>query len=163
MKTFQKFTLCNTKGQKILASDLLGWRDSVTGSDVFGPIDQYLWFVDGKQICIDKKGCWLRGLPDASGFIAFESDWRPDNCVLLDVYGKERMRLTVPWQMTGSAHPESSQPPTSFANTSAPCEHPQTGKKGIFGVTAWVERMGNFYFELDYHSGQFLWCRQIRD
>ncbi len=163
MKTIEKFTLHNNRGQKILASDLLRWRDPVTGGDVFGPIEKYSWVVDGNEICIDKQNRWLRELPDASGFIAFESDWRLDNCVLLDVYGKERIRLTVPWQMTGSSHPESGEAPTSFANTSAPCTHPITGELGVYGVTAWVERSGKYYFELNYQTGQFVWCRQIRD
>lgn len=147
----------------MLAADLLVWRDPVDGGSIFGPIEKYSWLVDEKEICIGDKGFYLKGLPDASGFIAFESDWKPDNCVLLDVYGKERMRLTVPWEMTGSTHPESAQAPTSFANTSAPYVNPQTGEVGVYGVTAWVERAGKFYFELDYHTGQFLWCRQIRD
>ncbi len=163
MKNFSKFTLSNIKGQRILASDLLMWRDPVTGSDVFGPIDQYSWFVDGKKICVNNNGWWLKGLPDATGFIGFESDWRPDNCVLLDVYGKERMRLTVPWKMTGSSDPASGVSPTSFTNITAPCINPTTGEIGLFGVSAWVERAGKYYFELDYHTGQFLWCRQIRD
>jgi hypothetical protein len=80
-----------------------------------------------------------------------------------DAYGKERMRLTVPWQMTGSTSSESGQPPTSFANISAPYTNPADVKEGKFGVTAWVEYAGKHYFELDYHSGQFLWCRCIMD
>jgi hypothetical protein len=163
MKVFSEFTLHNNRGQKIPASDLLAWKDPATGDSVFGPIEKYSWMVDDQEFFFKLEDVWLRSLPDASGFIAFESDWKPDNCVLLDVYGKERMRLTVPWEMTGSTHPESAHGPTSFANTSAPYEHPQTGERGKFGVTAWVERMGQFYFELDYHSGKFLWCRQIRD
>lgn len=73
------------------------------------------------------------------------------------------MRLTVPWQMTGSTSPESGQPPTSFENISAPYVNPADGKEGKFGVTAWVEYAGKHYFELDYHTGQFLWCKRIMD
>lgn len=103
-------------------------------------------------------------LPDSSGFLRFESGWdRSDNCLLLNAYGKERMRLTVPWEMTGSKHAESALAPTSFANISGPYVNPADGKEGQYGVTAWVERAGMFYFELDYHTGQFLWCKQIRD
>jgi hypothetical protein len=130
-----------------------------------GKVIQYEWSVGQTRVVVPIVTWTFRPvvLPDATGFIAFESDWKPNNCLLLDVYGKERMRLTVPWEMTGSTHPESARAPTSFANISEPYEHPQTGEKGKFGVTAWVERMGKFYFELDYHAGKFLWCKQIRD
>jgi len=73
------------------------------------------------------------------------------------------MRLTVPWQMTGSTSPESGQSPTTFGLVSAPYVNPADGQEGKFGVTAWVEYAGKFYFELDYHSGQFLWCKRIMD
>jgi len=73
------------------------------------------------------------------------------------------MRLTVPWQLTNPKNPESAKPPTSFALVSAPFVNPTDGKEGHFGVTAWVEHAGQYYFELDYHSGQFLWGRPIRD
>lgn len=163
MTHISKFSMHNNRGQKILVSDLLKWRDPDSGSEIFGPVVKYSWVVGAENYSLESTDIWLRELPDASGFIAFESDWKPDNCVLLDVYGKERIRLTVPWEMTGSTHPESAHAPTSFANISEPYEHPQTGEKGKFGATAWVERMGKFYFELDYHAGKFLWCRQIRD
>lgn len=163
MKTCNRFTLHNGRGQKILARDLLAWRDPVDGGSIFGPVEKYSWLVDDDEFFLISKGFYLKELPDATGFIAFESEWKPDNCVLLDVYGKERLRLTVPWQMTGSKHPESGRAPTSFANTSAPCINPQTGEVGRYGVTAWVERAGKYYFELDYQTGQFLWCRQVRD
>ncbi len=159
-----EFTLHGSSGASVLDKDFLFWIESHPGTN-FGRITSYSWCVNDKifrtQIDISKQ-VWS-SLPDTTGFIAFESDWKPDNCVLLDVYGKERMRLTVPWEMTGSTHPESAQAPTSFANTSAPCMHPLTGEPGTFGVTAWVERAGKYYFELDYHTGQFLWCRQVRD
>jgi len=164
IKKISNFTLHGSTGLSVLDSNFLAWLETHSSSEL-GRITAYGWRVGDNdfQIEIDiGKRTW-RVLPDATGFIAFESDWKPDNCLLLDVYGKERMRLTVPWEMTGSTHPESARAPTSFANASVPYEHPQTGEKGRFGVTAWVERMGKFYFELDYHAGKFLWCRQIRD
>lgn len=103
-------------------------------------------------------------LPDSSGFLRFESGWdRSDNCLLLDAYGQERMRLTVPWELTGSTNPESAKPPTSFDNVSGPYVNPADGKRGEFGVTAWVACAGKYYFELDYRTGKFLWCVGIRD
>ena len=75
------------------------------------------------------------------------------------------MRLTVPWQMTGATHPAAGQAPTSFDNISAPYLNPATGEQGTFGVTAHVAGLFGckFYFELNYHTGEFLWCKRIRD
>jgi hypothetical protein len=121
-------------------------------------------FFDMKIAVIDGRAkLAIAKLPDATGFLCFERDSTPDNCLLLDAHGKERMRLTVPWQLTKPRNPESAKPPTSFANISAPYINPADGKEGTFGVTAWVEHAGRYYFELDYHSGEFLWGREIRD
>lgn len=130
-----------------------------------GEVVQYEWRVGEDRLSVPpSKWSFVPAvLPDGSGFIGFEPTWSPDNCVLLDAYGRERMRLTVPWQMTGSKDPASGRSPTSFALTSAPSINPKTGQPGAFGVTAWVELAGMYYFELDYHTGEFLWCRQIRD
>ena len=73
------------------------------------------------------------------------------------------MRLTVPWQLTKPQNPESAKPPTSFADVSGPYSNPVDGRKGEFGVSAWVEHAGQYYFELNYHAGQFLWGKEIRD
>lgn len=157
----------NDRGQSVLYSEFKNWTDPITGSEIFGPVISYSWDTNGEKIeFFDPKNRFtLHPLPDASGFICFESRWEPDNCVLLDAYGKERMRLTVPWQMTGATDPEAGQAPTSFDNISEPCLDPETGQPGKFGVTAHVAGFFGckFYFELDYHSGQFLWCRRIRD
>ncbi|MDO9053144.1 MAG: hypothetical protein Q7U37_04330 [Gallionella sp.] len=160
MKKIEAFSLHNTKGQSILEKDFSGNPNCT----FYGPIVRYTWLLDGQQHEALRGGYW-HVLPDANGFICFErnSPAQPDNCLLLDAYGKERMRLTVPWQMTGSTSPESGQPPTSFANISEPYVNPADGIKGKFGVTAWVEYAGKYYFELDYHTGQFLWCKRIMD
>lgn len=163
MSKVENFTLHNDRGQSVLKKNLLTWVDELNHpSGIFGPVVRYTWIVDGQQHESPRTGYWWE-VPDASGFICFESDWKPDNCTLLDAYGKDRMRLTVPWQMTGSTSPESGQPPTSFENISEPYINPADGKQGKFGVTAWVEYAGKYYFELDYHTGQFLWCKRIMD
>lgn len=164
-KQIELFTKYNNRGQAVLLSEFNNWRDPVTGSEIFGPVTAYSWEVNGAEKRIDdlKSKLLIHLLPDASGFICFESDSKPDNCILLDAYGKERIRLTVPWQMTGSTSPESGQPPTCFENISTPYINPTDGKEGQFGVTAWVEYAGKYYFELDYHTGQFLWCKRIMD
>ena len=165
MSHIQKFTLHNDRGQSVEEKNLLLWEDNLHHpSGIFGPIVRYSWETDKKSFESPNTGYW-RLLPDASGFICFEKMWIPNNCVLLDAYGKERMRLTVPWQMTGATQPEAGLAPTSFDNVSEPCTNPATGEVGKFGVSAHI---GNgidskFYFELDWTTGQFLWCRQIRD
>ncbi len=159
------FTLHGSSGVSVLAKDFLKWLETHRSEELGEKIVAYSWHVDEKffKININIKKHYWRELPDSSGFICFESEAKPDNCALLDVYGKERMRLTVPWQMTGSTSPESGESPTSFENISTPYANPADGKKGKFGVTAWVEHAGKYYFELDYHTGQFLWCKRIMD
>lgn len=159
------FTLHGSSGVSVLAKDFLKWLETHRSDELGEKIVAYSWHVDEKfiKINIDIKKYYWRELPDSSGFICFESEVKPDNCALLDAYGKERMRLTVPWQMTGSTTPESGQSPTSFENISTPYANPADGKGGKFGVTAWVERAGKYYFELDYRTGQFLWCKRIMD
>ncbi len=163
MNKIVAFTLHNNRDQSVLENALVTWVDELRHpSGIFGPVIRYSWQVNGCQFESYRTGYW-RELPDSSGFICFESESKPDNCTLLDAYGKERMRLTVPWQMTGSTSLESGQSPTSFENISAPYVNPADGKEGKFGVTAWVEYAGKHYFELDYHTGQFLWCKHIMD
>lgn len=155
----------NDRGQSVSFSNFRAWRDPKTGSDIFGPVIAYTWHVEEAELRIDdpENRLSLNLLPDASGLICFESDWKPDNCLLLDAFGKERMRLTIPWQLTREKNPESAKPPTSFASVSGPLVNPADGKSGEFGVIAWVEHAGHYYFELDYHTGEFLWGREIRD
>jgi hypothetical protein len=166
MSRVERFTLHNDRGQSVLSCDLLKWADALNPSDdIFGPVIRYSWVVDGIQYkrWNQPPNFSLHELPDASGFVGFERDRKVDNCLLLDAFGKERMRLTVPWQLTRPQNPESAKPPTSFSNLSDPYINPADGKGGEFGVTAWVELAGMYYFELDYHTGQFLWGREIRD
>lgn len=155
----------NSRGQSVLFSTFKSWRDPVTRSDIFGPVIAYSWTVDEKLASLKdpKKNFSLHLLPDASGFICFENPWVPNNYLLLDAYAKERVHLTVPWQLTKPQNPKSADPPTFFAPLSDPYINPADGKPGQFGITAWVEYAGRYYFELDYHSGQFLWGREIRD
>ena len=167
MSKVKSFTLHNDRDLSIADSELLNWRKYYPDdkTDIFGPITKYSWLVNDAFYEAQKpKGQSWEILPDASGFIGFEKKrWEPDNCLLLDAYGKERMRLIVPWQLTHPKNPESAKPPTSFDNISEPYINPADGKQGEFGVTAWVEHAGKYYFELDYHSGQFLWGKEIRD
>ena len=161
MNKVENFTLHNDRDQSVLAKDLLTWVDELNHpSGIFGPVVRHTWVVSGKSFDSAKGGYW-RVLPDSSGFICFERESKPNNCVLLDAYGKERMRLSVPWKMTGATDPEAEQVST-FDNISAPYVNPVDGKEGQFGVVGWVGER-KYYFELDYHTGQFLWCKPIRD
>ncbi|GAA4346849.1 hypothetical protein GCM10023165_31660 [Variovorax defluvii] len=171
-RLIKRYTRHSDKGFALLDDQWIDWvlqhqgEPGATNENGwgFGRVTHYSWYVGDERIevSIDQ---WVHAhvLPDASGFIGFEKGWQPNNCVLLDVYGKERMRLTVPWQLTRPKNPESAKPPTSFTNVSDPYVNPENGKEGQFGVTAWVEYAGMYYFELDYRTGQFLWGREIRD
>ncbi|MDM0030443.1 hypothetical protein [Variovorax saccharolyticus] len=157
------FTLHDKLGNSMPDRDWLEWLNEHDGKG-FGPVYSYSWQVGSRRIetaAASKQAMEL--LPDATGFICFESEWKPDNCLLLDAFGSERVRLAVPWQLTRPKNPESAKPPTSFASVSEPYVNVTDGKKGRFGVTAWVELAGKYYFELDYHAGRFLWGREIRD
>jgi hypothetical protein len=159
----EHFTLHNNRGQSALDSELVELSLSQDPSKrIYGPFIRHSWQVNGQQFESDRPGHWCL-LPDASGFICFERERKPDNCVLLDAYGNERMRLTVPWQLTRHAYPESGKSPTHFDYPSEPHINPATGEKGSYGVEAWIEYAGKYYFELNYRTGQFLWGKEIRD
>ncbi len=150
------------EGNVILHDEWLSWLQSHDGRG-FGPVVMYSWVVaaDSYESLVDRKIFNWELLPDCSGFICFESAWKPDNCLLLDAFGKERMRLTVPWKMTGATNPEAEQAST-FGSIDGPYANPTSGKNGQFGVSGWVGQ-GKYYFELDYKTGIFLWCKPIRD
>lgn len=163
----RKFTLHNNRGQSVLESDLEKWKDPKSlGNDIFAPVIRYSWICGDLPMEAPKpiNRFWYL-LPDASGFICFErgSLKSPSNCILLDSCGKDRIRLSVPWTLTEKRNPASANSPTSFALVSEPLKNPADGRLGEFGVTAWVEHAGMYYFELDYHRGKFLWGREIRD
>jgi hypothetical protein len=143
------FTLHNAGGESVLSSELIGW--ALKAQWPFN-VASYSWTVDGEPFSHTKDSFWEE-LPDASGFICFESGFKPDNCYILDAYGKLRYRLHVPWELTGYEVPHGAK--MWFRNVG-------THNDGQFGVTAWVEYAGDFYFELDYHEGRFLWGREIR-
>lgn len=167
------FTWHGTEGFSVLAKDWLKWVELRNGRKGYGPengygfgrLTHYTWLVNEDQVSVPLeagKNSDLHLLPDASGFISFETAHVPNNCTLLDAYGKKRMRLTVPWQLTTANNPASNAPPTSFWGISEPYENPADGKPGVFGVKAWVEFGGEYYFELDWRMGQFLWGKEVR-
>ena len=166
MSKVEAFTLHNNRGQSVLERNLHEWVDPTNPqNDVFAPVIRYSWRVDDidYETPRPENRFWYL-LPDGTGFICFErGQLKPNNCLLLDAYGKERIRLNVPWQLTRNKNPESAISPTHFASDSVPYINPTDGKQGEFGVTAWVEHAGKYYFELDYHTGQFLWGKEIRD
>ncbi|MDW5443186.1 hypothetical protein [Polaromonas sp. SM01] len=162
MSAFVKnLTLHNAQGEEILASEILEWVAKQTPWRPFNTT-AYSWSVNEKTICLPLENFSLYLLPDASGFVRIEKDRVPNNCVLLDAHGQERMRLIVPWQLTTSRKAESALPSTSFISTGGPYENPMNNEMGKFGVRAWVELGGEFYFELDWRTGEFLWGREIR-
>lgn len=164
MSFISDFTLHGSSGLSVLDASFLDWLRNHKSEELGDKIVAYSWNVNGQhiKITIDTGKVTWYVLPDASGFICFERDHIPNNCTLLDVYGKERMRLTVPWQLTAANNPASNAPPTSFWGISEPYLNPADGQKGEFGVKAWVEFSGEYYFELDCRTGLFLWGKEIR-
>jgi hypothetical protein len=176
--TVSQFRLHNGKGQSILDSDLTLWMTQNGKFQVFGPVTLYSWEISGTLIEFDNSAqtASIKILPDATGFICFENTFAPDNCLLLDAWGKERMRLTVPWEMTGyegvppDMRTQGKPMPRKmwFRNVSTPHTHPDTGEPGQFGVSANLEYGDgeydycDYYFELDWRTGEFLWGRPIR-
>ncbi|MDG2537749.1 hypothetical protein P5Y53_08765 [Dyella jiangningensis] len=149
------FTMHDALGNSVLVREWLQWVRSHNGPGDFGVTTHYTWSVDGNRVCVpvDIAQVTWNELPDASGFICFEKGFRSDNCYVLDAYGNERYRLRVPWEQTPYDVPAGAK--MWFRNVG-------THNDGQFGVAAWIEFAGDFYFELDYHEGCFLWGKEIR-
>lgn len=164
MKAIKNFTLHGANGLKVLETHFLDWLQTHKFEELGGTIAAYSWTVDGQniQVPIDTSRLTWRLLPDQSGFICFERGYVPNNCTLLDAFGKQRMRLTVPWQLTKGRDTASNAAPSCFVGISAPYANPVDGNEGKFGVKAWVEYAGEYYFELNWHTGEFLWGKEIR-
>jgi len=174
--TVRDFTKHGEFGHSVLDSKWLDWIEdhrNNPGSTYdnrygFGRLINYSWFVGDKRIEMPfvQWDYWCE-LPDASGFIVFQGKRNTDNCVLRDVYGKDRMRLIVPYELTGLDIPKDTE--MYFKHISEPYRNPKDGQEGNFGVKAWIAGSGSggylegdWYFELDYHAGKFLWGREIR-
>ena len=164
MTVVQSFTLHGSSGINVLDAEFLNWLKTHSPDELGAKIVAYSWQVGNQrfEVTIDIGGNRWSLLPDSSGFISFNSMRIPNNCKLLDVFGKERSTLNVPWQLTRPKNPASNAPPTSFSHTSSPYINPANNKLGEFGVKAWVELAGEYYFELDWKTGEFLWGREIR-
>lgn len=106
----------------------------------------------------------LEPLPDWSGLIMVDSRNVPNNAVLLDPCGEVLRGLRVPWEMVSKDEPEECY----FVRVARDGTgwNEATGEEGRFGLEArlcwspWV--YGDFYFELDWHRGEFLWRSPLR-
>jgi hypothetical protein len=153
-KKIHLLTLENAKGEMVLFAEFTG----NPACPYFGPTINYMWEVDGTKFSKpNPRNDYLRPLPDATGFLLCENLERNDNLVLLDAYGKERMRLSIPWQLTRDPHPEMTEYPSHFIGLTTPWDNPETGEVGKFAVLAWVQYAGDYAFELDWNTGQFKW------
>ncbi len=134
------------------------WDKLHPAQPTYGPIVRHTWDVDGRNIeRLNPRHDGFYELPDASGFLLCENVERSDNLVLLDAYGEERLRLSVPWQLTRRPTPASAGYPSRFIGMTTPWENPRTGQPGQFAVLTWVQYAGDYAFELDWRTGQFLW------
>ena len=86
----KNLTLHNNRGQSVLYSDLSKWTSETGQFEIFGPVETYSWNVDGVTLKFSEnlENCSLEPLPNGIGFVSFEQGFTPDNCLLLDVYGK---------------------------------------------------------------------------
>lgn len=164
MNVVNNFTLHGSSGVEVLDAEFLDWLKNHKSEELGEKIVAYSWTVAGRHIKrpVDTAEMTWHLLPDASGFLCCERAHTPNNCTLLDAFGQERMRLTVPWPLTTANNPASNAPPTSFWGVSGPYAHPTNGQVGQFGIKAWVELAGEYYFELDWRTGEFLWGGEIR-
>ncbi|MES2415262.1 MAG: hypothetical protein V4614_15780 [Pseudomonadota bacterium] len=148
------FTIENASGQAVLFSEFTG----NPLCDYQGPTVRHTWQVDGMSYeRLNSRNGYLRMTPDASGFLLCEQEERSDNLVLLNAYGQERMRLTLPWQLTRSPTLEDAKYPSHFLGLTTPWDNTRTGEKGNFAVLAWMQCAGDYAFELDWRTGRFLW------
>lgn len=148
------FSMENACGHTVLFSEFTGNPHC----DYRGPTVRHTWQVDGVSYeRRNPRNDYLRLVPDASGFLLCEQVDRSDNLVLLDACGKERKRLSVPWQLTRKPTPASDAYPSRFIGLTTPWDNPKTGEVGKFAVLTWVEFAGDYAFELDWRTGQFLW------
>lgn len=143
-------TLHNDAGESVLASDLVRWAEK--NSRIFYKTS-VSWLVNGQLKRMDAKSIKVSILPDNSGLICFDDDRDYDNGYILDAYGKLRYRLRVPWELTGLDIPKGAK--MWFRDITSCIQ-------GTFGAAAWIEYAGDYYFELDYHEGKFLWGKKIR-
>lgn len=162
MMVLSELTRHNDRGDSWPDKDFLlhlkEWDKLHPNQPTYGPIVRHTWEVNGQLFeRSNYKNDGLYELPDSTGFLLCENVDRADNLVLLDAYGKERMRLSVPWQLTREPHPESAAYPSHFVGLTTPWENPKTGEIGKFAVLTWVQYAGDYAFELDWRTGQFLW------
>lgn len=157
------FSLNNNRGEGLLDRDLTRYRsETENGFQPFGPVVAYSWYLgsEPQRLSDPDSRLSIKVLPDQSGFIAFEQGLHPDNCLLLDGCGREVRRLAVPMNLLGRDLSDTVE--RWFRSIDGPYVDPATGQAGKFGVSAWVESVGEIYLELDFRSGQFLWWKPIR-
>lgn len=152
----------NDRHEALPAKDFVShyevWCRSHPGQPVFGPIVKHTWQVEGQKFeRLNLRNDPFYECPDSSGFLLCENTNHANNLVLLDVYGQERMRLSVPWELTRDPTAKSAAYPSRFIGLTTPWDDPKTGKEGKFAVLAWVEYAGDYAFELDWRTGEFLW------
>lgn len=153
MSRVENATLINGRGESVAIDELIHWHPPEGDWRPFLST-KLTWTVDGmhKGLPLEKK-LYVKVLPDASGLICFEGGFRDDNCYVLDAYGEFRYRLTVPCELTKYEVPMEAK---RWFRGLGSC------LGGQYGVFAWIECAGDFYFELDYHTGRFLWGKEIR-
>ena len=131
-KIITDFTLHNNNDQSVIFKEATG--NPQCGYE--GPTTMYTWRVDG--LAYEMKVPKLEGLyvfPDETGFLFIEEEKRSDNLLLLDVYGKEKARLSIPLYLVfGTSAANYAEYPSGFIGVTAPWENQKTKEKGKFAV-----------------------------
>lgn len=163
MNSIEKFTWHNSHGESTLYDELDDWVSKQNPFRVFGPITKYTWYVNGIEYERHNiRNDSLHILPDKSGFVCIEKTEQSNNCTLINAFGSERLRIDVPLHLIGGKSLKiGGSEKCYFYNVSAPYVNPLNGISGVFGLIAFIEDVGEYYFELDYSAGVFLWSYRL--
>lgn len=117
----------------------------------------------GRSYSLNAKDLFVQILPDRSGLICLESNRQGSKfetsmqtaAFILNTDGSLRCRLEVPTELTGRDVPASASKSFGWIEKSSIGE-------ARYGLVASIEYAGDYYFELNYHTGEFLWGKEIR-
>jgi hypothetical protein len=114
-----------------------------------------------KSHTMDTRDLFVRVLPDRSGLLCLENPMGkhkrfkyPARAFVINEDESLRYELMVPVEMTNRLISPLGKHYFGWVETK--------DNEGKYGLTASIEGAGQFYFELDYHTGKFLWGKEIR-
>lgn len=124
-----------------LCIETVSWRDE----------NNSLYQIDARDLLIEV-------LPDRSGLICIENPLGkhkrfkyPAGAFVINKDGSQRYKLAVPLELVSRSE-----------NPSDIHRFCWIEKNSSYGLTAIVDGFSEFYFELDHHTGKFLWGEERR-